>query len=68
MFILEHTGIILEKQKPILKMLINDFRRHKMQIINENGYKIKEYTIYKSFLLTVRLMESIFIFVMENGT
>jgi uncharacterized protein (TIGR04141 family) len=29
---------------------VNDFRRHKMQIIDENGYKIKEYTIYKSFL------------------
>lgn len=29
---------------------IDSFRRHKMQIIDENGSKIDEYSIYKSFL------------------
>lgn len=39
-----------ETETNIEDVNVNDFRRHKMQIINENGYKIKEYTIYKSFL------------------
>ena len=38
-----------ETETNIEDVNVNDFRRHKMQIINENGYKIKEYTIYKSF-------------------
>ncbi len=57
-FIRDYRNYLKDRGNENAKGSIDDFHKHKMQLINENNQVIKEYSIYKTFLYDCELENS----------